>query len=65
MGLSRPCQSDSGAYVSLVLSGKTLSGSDINMQNFSLKTSLNVPMNSARTWWLKILVTTSPRAISM
>lgn len=43
---------DSGAYVSLVSEWQDLSGSDINMQNFSLKTSLNVPMNSARTWWL-------------
>ncbi|OBS95336.1 hypothetical protein A9261_14205 [Vibrio tasmaniensis] len=43
---------DSGAYVSLVPEWQDLSGSDINMQNFSLKTSLNVPMNSARTWWL-------------
>ena len=43
---------DSGAYVSLVPEWQDLSGSDINMQNFSFKTSLNVPMNSARTWWL-------------
>ncbi|CAH7251753.1 conserved exported hypothetical protein [Vibrio chagasii] len=43
---------DSGAYVSLVPEWQDLSGSDINMQNFSLKTSLNVPMNTARTWWL-------------
>jgi hypothetical protein len=43
---------DSGAYVSLVPEWQDLSGDDIDMQNFSFKTSLNVPMNSARTWWL-------------
>ena len=43
---------DSGAYVSFVPEWQDLSGDEINMQNFSLKTSLNVPMNSARTWWL-------------
>lgn len=43
---------DSGAYVSLVPEWQDLSGDDIDMQNFSFKTSLNVPMNTARTWWL-------------
>ncbi|KAB0291841.1 hypothetical protein F2P58_01480 [Vibrio fortis] len=43
---------DSGAYVSFVPEWQDLSGDDINMQNLSLKTSLNVPINSARTWWL-------------
>ncbi|CAK2156442.1 Outer membrane protein with beta-barrel domain [Vibrio crassostreae] len=43
---------DSGAYVSLVPEWQDLSGSNIDMQNFSFKTSLNVPMNTARTWWL-------------
>lgn len=43
---------DSGAYVSLVPEWQDLFGDDIDMQNFSFKTSLNVPMNTARTWWL-------------
>lgn len=43
---------DSGAYVSFVPEWQDLSGDDIDMQNLSFKTSLNVPMNTARTWWL-------------
>ncbi|MCZ8498428.1 hypothetical protein O9929_11900 [Vibrio lentus] len=34
------------------LSGKTYLVAISTCKNFSLKTSLNVPMNSARTWWL-------------
>lgn len=43
---------DSGAYVSFVPEWQDLSGDDIDMQNLSFKSSLNVPMNTARTWWL-------------
>ncbi|MGR5066302.1 hypothetical protein [Photobacterium sp. DNB22_13_2] len=43
---------DGGSYLSLVPEWQDLSGDEIEMQNLSIKASINVPLNSARTWWL-------------
>ncbi|NMP17304.1 hypothetical protein [Thalassotalea sp. Y01] len=41
-----------GAYVSVVPEWQDLNGDDIDMHSLSVKTSLNVPLNDSRTWWL-------------
>ena len=43
---------DSGAYVSVIPEWQDMSGDTIDMQNLSIKTALNVPLNSSRKWWL-------------
>ena len=43
---------DSGAYVSVVPEWQSLQGDEIEMSSMSVKTSLNAPLNSSRTWWI-------------
>ncbi|MDR9830609.1 hypothetical protein RCJ22_34050 [Vibrio sp. FNV 38] len=43
---------ENGAYINFAPEWQDLSGDDIDMSNFSLKVSLNVPLNNARTWWI-------------
>ncbi|QBY05236.1 hypothetical protein E2K93_12970 [Thalassotalea sp. HSM 43] len=41
-----------GAYVTVVPEWQDLTGDDIDMHSLSVKTSLNVPLNKGRSWWL-------------
>ncbi|CAM4425417.1 hypothetical protein [Vibrio agarivorans] len=43
---------DGGAYLNVAPEWQDVSGDEIDMQNFSVKTSLNVPLNSERSWWI-------------
>ncbi|MGF1682786.1 hypothetical protein [Photobacterium minamisatsumaniensis] len=43
---------ENGAYLSIVPEWQDLSGDEIDMQNLSVKASINVPLNNSRTWWL-------------
>ncbi|MEZ9938336.1 hypothetical protein AB4388_19065, partial [Vibrio breoganii] len=43
---------ENGAYISVVPEWQDLSGDEIDMQAIAIKTSLNVPLNNSRSWWL-------------
>ncbi len=43
---------DSGAYISVTPELQDLSGHTVDLTNLTIKTSINAPLNSSRTWWI-------------
>lgn len=43
---------DSGAYISVTPELQNLSGHTVDLKNFTIKTSINAPLNSSRSWWI-------------